>query len=346
MASEDRPHPKGEALELSLVRIATVQQARTLFDRLGCHSTGTDIMAPKAVLIGIRIDGLSPQAANILKQEMLAKGGEVAVPAGALRMEANPVSCIAFGTLSQFARLDQGLQGQPFGLPQIASRLRLLCTLATSKPSVLPFDAHAAQSIGGLVDCDKTPPGVLDRIANTVALAWNMLEQRCTFLVVEGSDGSVVQEVVKRIAGRAACPVAAWVHGDQQIVAMPSMLMVAEDGHGTPQAPLPDGPVFALCSGPNPVDFLHSVVSAGISPERVFITCTLAPDTAARVEYVRALPRIDAVVLRQRDLTALSAATVASALTALTQQGVSVFITDAPSLVGAALAAIHQSPWS
>jgi len=333
-------------MEFSLVRIATVQQARMLFDQLGCHSAGTDIMAPKAILIGLRIDSLLPQAANVLKQEMLAKGGEVAVPAGALRMEAGRVSCVAIGTPSQFARLDQVLQGQPFELPEVASKLRFLCALATSKPSVLPFGAHTAQSIGGLVDCDRTPPGVRDRIANAVALAWNLLEQRCTFLVVEGSDGSVVQDVVKRIAGQAACPVAAWVHGPPPVVATTSTLMVAEDSHGAPREHIPDGPVFAICSRPNPVDFLHDVVSAGISPERLFITCTLAPDPVARAQYMRALPRVDAVVLRQRDVTALPAATIASALTTLTQQGVSVVITDVPSLVGAWLAAIRESPWN
>jgi dihydropteroate synthase len=333
-------------LELSLVRIATVEQAQALFDRLGCTPAGAGIMAPKALLIGIRIDGLLPQAANILKQEMLAKGGEVAVPAGALCLNAEPVSCIVFGTVSQYTQLNQTLQGQPFGLPGVAARLRLLCALAATKPSAFHINSPDAYSIGGLVDCDRTAPGVRDPIANAVASAWNLLEQRCAFLMVEGSDASVVQEVAGRLVGRAACPVALWVHGAQpeDVGSLPQM--VAEE-HGAILGKLPTGaPVFALCAGPDPISFLQSVVSAGVNPEQLFITVAPTHDSRAGAEYLRLLPRIDAIVLRQRDMAALSSATIASAVTSLTHLGTSVFLTDAPSLVGEALAAIHDSPWS
>jgi len=333
-------------LELSLVRIATVEQAQALFGSLGCTPAGIGIMAPKALLIGIRIDGLPPQAANILKQEMLAKGGEVAVPAGALRLDAQPVSCVVLGTLSQYTQLNQTLQGQPFGLPEVAARLRFLCALAATKPSTLPLDSHAAHTVGGLVDCDRTSPGVRDSIANAVAHAWSLLEQRCAFLMVEGSDPSIVQEVAGRLVGRAACPVALWVHGAQSIVASSSPVTVTEE-HRPVLGGLPtDSPVFALCSGPDPVGFLQTVVSAGVNPEQLFITVASAHDARDSAEYLRLLPRIDAVVLRQRDAAALSAATIASALTSLTHLGVSVFLTDAPSLVGEALAAIGDNPWS
>jgi hypothetical protein len=328
------------------VRIATVQQAHDMLERLGCHPAGINLMAPKALLVGIRIDGLLPQAANILKQEMLSKGGEVAVPAGALRMDVDRVSCIAFGTPSQFARLDQVLQGQPFELPDVASRLRLLCTLAVSKPSGHPLDSHSGIDVGGIVDCNKVPPGVHDHIANTVALAWNMLEQRCTFLVVEGSDSSVVREVVERLAGTAACPVAAWTHGNELVDTALSAPMVVEESRGMQRGVPSNGPLFAVCSSPNPVDFLQKVVSAGANPEKLFITCALTLDPAIRTTYLRALPRVDAVILRQQDIAALSTATIASTLTDLTRQGVCTFITDAPSLVGAALSAIHDNPWS
>jgi hypothetical protein len=332
-------------LKLSLVHIATVQQARGLLDRLGCHATGVDLMAPKALLVGIRIDGLLPQAANILKQEMLAKGGEVAVPAGALRMEADRVSCIALGTLSQFARLDQVLQEQPFELPELASRLRLLCALTTSKASRHSFGSTFGTDVGGLVDCDRMPPGVHDRIANTIALAWNLLEQRCTFLVVEGSDSSMVHQVVEGLAGTAACPVTTWVHGSRPIAPALSMPMIVEEGCRMQPDVLTDGPVFALCSSPNPVDFLQDVVSAGVDLNRLFVTCALNLDPTTPTEYPGILPRVDAVILRQQDIVTLSIATQASALTSLLQQGVCAFITDAPSRIDALLTAVRQNPW-
>lgn len=333
-------------MKLSLVHIKTVQQARTLLDRLDCHATGVDLMAPKALFIEIRIDGLQPQAANILKQEMLARGGEVAVPASALRMEADRVNCIALGTLSQFARLAEVLPEQPFELSELASRLRLLCALATSKPSRHAFGSTMGIDIGGLVNCDTVPCGVRDRIANMIALAWNLLEQRCTFLVVKGSDDTIVSEVVQRLVGKAACPVTIWVHDGQSVTTAMSLPLIVEEGARTQPGMLTDNPVFALCSSPDPADFLQDVVSSGVDVDRLFVTCALSLDPATPPEYLCALPRVDAVIIHQQDLLMLSAATQAGALTRLLQQGVSTFITDAPSRISSLLTAICQDPWS
>ncbi len=338
-------YPKGAPLKLSLVHIKTVRQARTLLSRLDCHATGVDLMAPKALFIEIRIDGLLPQAANILKQEMLAKGGEIAVPTGALRMETDRVSCIALGTLSQFTRLTQILQEQPFELPELASRLRLLCTLATSKPSRHSFGSTMEPGIGGLVDCDRTPQGVHDHIANTIALAWNLLEQRCTFLVVEGSDYSMVREVAENLTSTAACPIIAWIHGSQSVTTAISLPLIVDEGVQPQPGVYADNPVFALCTSPDPVDFLQDIISSGVNVDRLFVTCGLSLDPPTPPEYLSALPRVDAVILRQQDVIGLSLAAQASTLTYLMEQGVSAFITDVPSHVDALLTAVRQNPW-
>ena len=119
-------------MELSLLHMSTVQQAHDLLNNLGCYPVGADLMAAKAICLVMRVNGLLPQAANILKQEMLAKGGEVAVPAGALRLEAGRVDCIVMGTLTQYARLVDILGQQPFELPDLARRLRVFMQTCSS----------------------------------------------------------------------------------------------------------------------------------------------------------------------------------------------------------------------
>ncbi len=333
------------------MHIATVQQARDFLGELGCHAAGIDIMAPKALSVEIRIDGLLPQAANILKQEMLAKGGEVAVPAGTLCMNAGRTSCIASGTLSQFFRLDSLLREQPFELSELASQLDLFCTLTSSGASMNVLGSNIDIGIGGLINCDSIPPGVRDRTANAVALAWNLLEQHCSFLVAEGSDGMMVHDLVRRLEDLAACPVLAWVHGDQSTDLVPSMPVIVEEGCRKQTCAFSDGPVFAICSSSAPLGFLQGIVSCGVSPERLFISCVLQQDHACDTAdisagYLDGLPRLDAVIVHKREIAPLAMTTQACALALFMRRGVRTFISDAPSRINDLIAAARQNPWN
>ncbi|MBA4364511.1 MAG: hypothetical protein C0398_00715 [Coprothermobacter sp.] len=333
-------------MELSVVHMSTVQQAHDLLNGLGCYSVGADLMAAKAVFLVMRVNGLLPQAANILKQEMLAKGGEVAVPSGALRMEAGRVDCIVMGTLAQYARLVDILIQQPFELSDLAERLRLFAGLAAARPARNWFSAGAGIAVGGLVDCDLRPSGVHDHAANAVALAWNLLEQRSDFLVVTGSDNSMVQDVAQRLVGTAACPVTAWVPHSRPITLAPSMPVIAQQGYGLPKT---DGAVLALCTDAGATDFIDELVLAGVGTERLFVTTMLhrgPSDTVSGPLVPVGLPRLDAVLVRQKDIAMLSMSMRASVLTRLVDRGASVFITDAPRHVGELLDAIREDPWN
>jgi dihydropteroate synthase len=83
-------------------------------------------MAPKAITHIVRVNSLSNITANILKQEMLSLGGEVAVCRGALTGRVKKTDCLIMGNLVQFQRLNQKLHRQPFGLTNLASDLSLI----------------------------------------------------------------------------------------------------------------------------------------------------------------------------------------------------------------------------
>jgi len=333
-------------VELSLLHMSTLQQAHDLLSGLGCYSVGADLMAVKALFLVMRVNGLLPQAANILKQEMLAKGGEVAVPSGALRMEAGRVDCIVMGTLAQYARLVDILKQQPFELADLAKRLQLFAGLAAVRPARDWFGPDADVAIGGLVDCDLHPSGVHDHAANAVAHAWNLLEQRSDFLVVMGSSISMVQDVAQQLVGTAACPVAAWVPNSQPITLAPAMPVIAQQGCRLPGT---DGPVLAMCTDGGAADFIEQLVSAGVGAERLFVTAMLQhspSDTVSGHLVSVGLPRLDAVLVRQQDIATLSMSTRASVLARLLDRGASVFITDAPRHVAELLDAVRKDPWN
>ena len=100
-------------------------QARRRLQELQVDPRGVQIMAPKSVQRLVRLQGLSVRAANILKQEMLARGGEVALPRGASLLGGEWTEAVVMGTAGQFASLVDKLREQPvFGLPRLAEALQ------------------------------------------------------------------------------------------------------------------------------------------------------------------------------------------------------------------------------
>jgi len=84
---------------------------------------GIRIMLPKAITHLVRINSISNITANILKQEMLSLGGDVAVARGALTGKSKLTDCLLMGSLAQFNRLNAKLKQQPFGLDKLSRQL-------------------------------------------------------------------------------------------------------------------------------------------------------------------------------------------------------------------------------
>ncbi len=81
---------------------------------MGVHPGGVEIMAPKGIFLLLRLRGVDPRAATILKQEMLARGGEAALPWRAAEFSPQPVDVLLMGTLAQMEALLRKLELQPF----------------------------------------------------------------------------------------------------------------------------------------------------------------------------------------------------------------------------------------
>lgn len=91
------------------------------FKRTGVDERGMGILAKKSSFRILSVQGLSSMEALVIKQEMLARGGDAAIPKLALRCDERPEEVLIFGTLSQINGLVKNLRGQPFRLSQVAS---------------------------------------------------------------------------------------------------------------------------------------------------------------------------------------------------------------------------------
>lgn len=112
----------GKRFTVFPIRIDNQNQARDLLQKLGVWAKGIDIMAPKAQYFPIKVGPLSAPAAQILKQEMLSKGGEAASHGEVLKGRDDNFLLLC-GTLAQYQRLLPKLTLQPFGLAQLAGEL-------------------------------------------------------------------------------------------------------------------------------------------------------------------------------------------------------------------------------
>uniref|UniRef100_A0A7C1JET6 Dihydropteroate synthase n=1 Tax=Ammonifex degensii TaxID=42838 RepID=A0A7C1JET6_9THEO len=110
--------------EVRVVTVANLRQAQEEIAGVGADAPGCRIMGPKAVFRAVKVRGLTPVQANILKQEMLAKGGEAAVARGVINHSVAATDVLLLGTLRQYEELIRKLRLQPFGLARLGEEIR------------------------------------------------------------------------------------------------------------------------------------------------------------------------------------------------------------------------------
>lgn len=124
-----------------------VKSEQHLLDELkliGSTEAGNRIMAKKGQMLALRIDNVGLKAANILKQEMLAVGGDAAVHRDVAALAIERSSMVLMATARQFGFLLPKLKLQPFGLKKLAAELEqvLASTGSTGRERVLACGSH------------------------------------------------------------------------------------------------------------------------------------------------------------------------------------------------------------
>lgn len=94
------------------------------FKKLGCDKGGVSILDKKSKLNALYIKDLHVGAANILKQDALSIGADLAVPSGVIVASEPIVDAILIGTSKHFEILSKKELAQPFGLKKLAEQLK------------------------------------------------------------------------------------------------------------------------------------------------------------------------------------------------------------------------------
>jgi dihydropteroate synthase len=109
---------------VSLTKSIDLAQAKELLKGIGVKNPlAIDIMAKKMIHLMIKLNDVSPIAANIIKQEMLAVGGDAAVSHGALDLSVDKTDVLIMGTYDQILKALPQIKLQPFGLKRICTEI-------------------------------------------------------------------------------------------------------------------------------------------------------------------------------------------------------------------------------
>ncbi len=113
-----------KGVDMQLYRLGDIADKKAALKALGVESGGVAIMAKKMELLYFYIKDLKTPAANILKQDALSIGAELAVPGGVIVCEKPLYDCILIGTRKHMEILSRKELAQPFGLKEVAKALQ------------------------------------------------------------------------------------------------------------------------------------------------------------------------------------------------------------------------------
>ena len=117
---------------MKLYRLGNIYDQKAALKSLGVESGGIAILSKKMELFHFYLKDLRTPAANILKQDALSIGADLAVPGGVITCEKGEYDCILIGTRKHMEILSRKELVQPFGLKGVAEELQKFLQLHRS----------------------------------------------------------------------------------------------------------------------------------------------------------------------------------------------------------------------
>jgi len=105
------------------LHITNAREAIHQMGKVGVDATGIKLMKDKTLHLNFKVEGIAPRTANLLKQEMLSLGGDIAVAGRGLDCSGKWTDVIVTGTQKQFKQLILKLDQYP-GLQPLSQSLK------------------------------------------------------------------------------------------------------------------------------------------------------------------------------------------------------------------------------
>lgn len=161
---------------------------------IGAHPASLPIFADKSQILPYKLLQVRTPAANILKQEMLAAGGDAVVPAGCIVNADKYVDVLLLGTRKQYKLLLQKLALMPyFGIKQIVDDLQAALTPEPLKTvladgRVVNYEKMRVMGILNITPDSFYAGSRVPQLEQVVKRAGQMLEQGADILDIGGES--------------------------------------------------------------------------------------------------------------------------------------------------------------
>ncbi len=121
---------------IRLVNISKCYEARTQIEKIGSDRGGVAAMFRKTRTVNLKIHNLKLPQAHILKQEMLAIGGDAAVAREVLTGSIERTDVLVMGTVKQLYELCRRLLLQPFSMKKLSAEIKEILAYIEKKEFV------------------------------------------------------------------------------------------------------------------------------------------------------------------------------------------------------------------
>ncbi|PSP82827.1 dihydropteroate synthase, partial [Halobacteriales archaeon QH_8_68_33] len=150
-------------------RVDSLAEAEATLEDADVGGPGVWRMRGKAVHRVVRTR-VQPRQAQYLKEELLSLGGECAISALNDQDREN-LDVVLLGTLAQFRRLVEKLDGQPYGLAPLADELRATLSVQTERvPDSVPEAARPGADVVPVDEEIERVVPVIEALAETEAM--------------------------------------------------------------------------------------------------------------------------------------------------------------------------------
>ncbi len=122
---------------MQIYQLNNIKNKEQFLKDLKVHGGGVSIMAKKMELLYFQIKKLKTPAVNILKQDALSIGAELATPSGVITCEQEQYDCLLVGTRKHMEILCKKELAQPFGLKALASELKEFLKVQEHKVKIM-----------------------------------------------------------------------------------------------------------------------------------------------------------------------------------------------------------------
>ncbi len=188
------------------VRIITInnnKEAKEHIQSVGSDLRGMKLMAPKGILRALKLYEISVPAASIIKQEMLATGGDAALNRGVINNSVEKTDVLLIGTLKQYEQVVHKLRMQPFGLPQMAEDIKVALSnkeyrapreLRCRDKSLIMGERTLVMGILNLTPDSFSDGGSFNQVDKAVRHAYQLIEDGADILDI-GAESTRPQSV-------------------------------------------------------------------------------------------------------------------------------------------------------